>query len=287
MRLGRNFLDVFFEPQKLVNFLLNRRAPLLASAPLSTAPSATIWRRHSEVPWGSPEITELVGMQIPKPIIVGVASFERYDFLSGPEILVFELWRQWPRESLIDSELSAFQNSDFGIWEFDQKWVTYGLFFRPHFPLNLSFEIGDYPRHPCLIGICQRYGQNLRSRIPHWANFYNSTLDAHHLLSLKSSLLLNLIIRFVHRSELASSNAGINCGSNESTKYGKECAKIKHNLPPWRFVMAAFVGIFGGWWGWWNLRRERRQIAATFVFLIGTCFWVYAVHGLLIWGIQF
>lgn len=61
--------------------------------------------------------------------------------------------------------------------------------------------------------------------------------------------------------------------------------EVKHPLPEWRFMMAAFAGLFGSGWGWWQLQRnERENWWILLIFLGGLGVWGYAVFGLLNWS---
>ena len=82
-------------------------------------------------------------------------------------------------------------------------------------------------------------------------------------------------------------DSGVDTRSDDGPYRANEHPDFKAYLPPWRFVMTAFAGIFGIGWAWWQLRHERREAAATVVLVSVICFWGYAVYELLWWSFKF
>ena len=82
----------------------------------------------------------------------------------------------------------------------------------------------------------------------------------------------------------AVSDRSINAGCDGCTHSGKEGKPFEGYLPPWRFMVAAFAGVFSGLWGWLNVRCERHVLAGSICCcILGTSCWGYAVYGFLRW----
>lgn len=275
---------MLFESSKLCNLFGNGRASLEATAPLSLAP-VTGWR---ESKWSEPEITKVSSELLTKSIAVSVVSLQRDNLASGPVAHVVSLRRQWPRKPFFYRELASFLKDDL-IQENNRDWFSDWRFSGPFLPLEYSVESCGLALHSILVRVIEGNAKGLSSRIPNRLRYVNnSPLCTDQLLPQQSGLLLNLAISVVHRAELFIGDVGIDSSGDKGSKSGQKSSNLQHNLPPWRFVVAALAGIFGVAWGWWQLRRnERESVWIVLVFVGGFCAWGYAVYGLLRWGIDY
>ncbi|MCU1241496.1 MAG: hypothetical protein JWO71_2222 [Candidatus Acidoferrum typicum] len=115
-----------------------------------------------------------------------------------------------------------------------------------------------------------------------WVDSYGYPRSVIEPLSLSGNLIL-----YNHLSMLLARNVSIVSGSPERASRSSQHHPIKNYFPPWHLMVAAFTGLCCSWWGWRTLCAERRENAATFVFLSGLCVWVYSVYGFLQWSEKF
>lgn len=273
----RDFPKMLFESPKLSNLFGNRGASLIATAPLSLAP--TTGRRESK--WSEPEITKVFSELLIKSIGVSVGPLQCDNLASGPMAHVVSLWRQWPRRTLYDRELALPLKDDL-IQEGNQKRFSDWCFSGPLLSLKASIESNDSASYSHWVGINESNAQTLSSGIPNGLGSLNQGfLSAYQLLPDHRGLLLDFNESFMRYGRIYGS-------SYEGTNSSHKSPDFQRYFPPWRFAVAALACIFGIAWGWWQLRRNGREsVWIVLIFVGGLCTWGYAVYGLLRSGLDF
>jgi hypothetical protein len=246
------FVPLFFKAGKFGFQFCDRRAPIRATSPSSTAPSSTIWISRTpwdlEIPKWKPNEAEIMGERILKSIRVTIPSVYNDRFVSWPKTLVLN-FREWPRKSFFQRE--ALGLGHFSIRELHSERIANWRFLRQSLSLKRGREIGYHASD--ITAVCKIDSQSLLRAIPLGCpdQSNDSTLSAYQLLPHHLGLLLDFSERVVGRIRSLMVCAvnlyrvpGIDRKENDAANFNKRLDSV----PPILFLCASNMATGIGWW---------------------------------------